>query len=235
MPANQSKNKRPMLKLVIANKLYSSWSLRPWLVMRAVDIPFQEINIPLRTPESKQRVLAVSPSGKVPALITSDQTIWESLAIIEYLAETYPDKPIWPGDRVARAHARAVANEMHGGFQALRQGCPMNLGARFATPDMTDALKANVARIEDIWSEARSKFANGGDYLFGAFSAADAMYAPVATRLDTYQIAVRPETRRYMDTILAQPDFVAWRHAALQEPWTIPDYDAGHTPVETFR
>lgn len=224
-----------MLKLVIANKLYSSWSLRPWLVMRALDIPFQEINIPLRTPESRQRVLAVSPSGKVPALITPDQTIWESLAIIEYLAETYPDKPIWPSNRVARAHARAISNEMHGGFQTLRQGCPMNLGGRYATPVMTDALKANVARIEDIWSEARSKFANGGDYLFGSFSAADAMYAPVATRLDTYQIPVRDETRRYMDVILAHPDFVAWRHAALQETWTIPDYDNGHTLVETFR
>lgn len=224
-----------MLTLVIANKLYSSWSLRPWLVLRAFDIPFKEHIIPLRKPDSRERVLAVSPSGKVPALITADQTIWESLAIIEYLADTHPEKAIWPQDRKARAHARAISNEMHGGFQTIRAACPMNLGATYATPEMTVPLIANVARIEHIWAEARTTYGAGGPYLYGAFSAADAMYAPIATRLDTYQIPVQAETRAYIDTILSHPDFVDWRDAALKETWTIADYDAGHTLVHSFR
>ena len=223
-----------MLKLVIANKLYSSWSLRPWMVMRAFDIPFEEMLIPLRLEDSRARVLAASPSGKVPALITRDQTIWESLAIIEYLAETHPDKAIWPKDRVARAHARAISNEMHGGFPALRQSCPMNIGARYKTPDLTEASKANVDRIEQIWSETRAGF-GGGPFLYGAFTAADAMYAPVATRLDTYQVPVSAETRAYIDVIMAHPAFVDWREAALKEPWSIADYASGHELVESFR
>lgn len=224
-----------MLKLVIANKLYSSWSMRPWLVLRAFAIPFEEIVIPLRQPDSRARVLEYSPSGKVPALIDGDQTIWESLAIIETIAESFPGMAIWPKDRDARAHARAISNEMHGGFQTIRQMCPMNLGARYKAPEMTDQLKANVDRLAAIWSEARQKFGKNGPYLYGGFSAADAMYAPVVTRLDSYSIAVDPETRRYMDTILRHPDVAAWRNAALKEPWTIADYDVGHTLIETFR
>ena len=224
-----------MLKLVIANKLYSSWSMRPWLVLRAFAIPFEEIVIPLRHPDSRARVLEYSPSGKVPALIDGDQTIWESLAIIETIAESFPGMAIWPKDRDARAHARAISNEMHGGFQTIRQMCPMNLGARYKAPEMTDQLKANVDRLAAIWSEARQKFGKNGPYLYGGFSAADAMYAPVVTRLDSYSIAVDPETRRYMDTILRHPDVAAWRNAALKEPWTIADYDVGHTLIETFR
>src|SRR5690242_15028446 len=120
-----------MLKLVIANKLYSSWSLRPWMVLKTFGIPFEEIQIPLRLPDSRSRLLEYSPSGKVPVLIDDDVTVWESLAIIDYLAEAYPELPIWPRDRKARAHARSVSSEMHSGFQALRQACPMHLGARF--------------------------------------------------------------------------------------------------------
>jgi glutathione S-transferase len=224
-----------MLKLVIANKLYSSWSWRPWLVLSAFGIPFEEIQIPLRTPESRGRVLEYSPSGKVPALIDGDITVWESLAIIEYLAEKFPDLAIWPKNGEARAHARAVSHEMHSGFQALRQGCPMHLGVRFATPPLTEALQANIDRVEDIWSEARNRFAGGsGPFLYGAFSAADAMYAPVVTRFDTFQIPVREAARTYMDAVLAHPDVVSWRAAALTEPWTIPDYASGHTVVESF-
>ncbi len=224
-----------MLKLVIANKVYSSWSLRPWMVMTAFDIPFEEIVIPLRLPDSRERVLAQSPSGKVPALITPEQTIWESLAIIEYLAESYPHKRIWPADRVARAHARAIANEMHGGFIPLRQGCPMNIAAHYATPEINEALQRDISRVEEIWAEARQRFANGGPYLFGEFSAADAMYAPVATRLDTYQIPVCDETRAYIDTVLDHPAYRAWREAALREKWSIPDYAAGHTMIKSYR
>lgn len=224
-----------MLKLVIANKLYSSWSMRPWLVLRACGIAFEEVVIPLRTPESKSRLAAYSPSGKVPVLIDGDIAVWESLAIIEYLSEAYPDKLIWPRDRQARAYARAISNEMHGGFMPLRQGCPMNLGGRYKTPELTDALKANVDRIEAIWAEARARFGTGGRYLCGEFSAADAMYAPIVTRLDSYQIPVKSATHAYMNTILAHPGFLAWKSAALVEPWSIEDYAAGHTIVEAFR
>ena len=224
-----------MLKLVIANKLYSSWSLRPWMVLRAAGIPFEEIQIPLRRDDSKARVLEHSPSGKVPALIDGDQVIWESLAIIEYLAESHPGTAIWPENRAARAHARAVSSEMHSGFQALRAGCPMNLGARFKAPEMTDAMSACVSRIEEIWADTLARFGGEGPYLYGAFSAADAMYAPVASRLETYQIPVSAGSRTYMNAIFAHRAFQDWRTAALAEPWTIPDYDAGHTAVETYR
>jgi glutathione S-transferase len=223
-----------MLKLVIGNKLYSSWSLRPWLVLSNFSIPFEEEIIPLRMPDSRGRMLEYSPSGKVPALIDGDVTVWESLAIIERLAETLPDLAIWPSNGHARAHARAISNEMHSGFQALRQACPMHLGARFATPEISEALMANIDRVEDIWSEARNRFGGGQPFLYGAFSAADAMYAPVVTRFESYQIPVRELTRMYMDAVLAHPPFVAWRDAALAEPWSIPDYASGHTLVESF-
>jgi glutathione S-transferase len=224
-----------MLHLVIANKLYSSWSLRPWLVMRAFDIPFEETVIPLKRPETKDAIAKFSPTGKVPVLIDGDVRVWESLAIVEYLAEKFPDHAIWPKDVNARAHARAVSNEMHGGFLALRQACPMNLSKRFQTPAMSDDLKSNIARIEQIWSAARAEFAGSGPFLYGGFSAADAMFAPVVTRLDTYQIQVAADTRAYMDTVLVHPAFLEWKRAALTEPWTIADYETGHTATETFR
>jgi glutathione S-transferase len=223
-----------MLKLVIGNKLYSSWSLRPWLLMSAFSIPFEEEIIPLRLPDSRGRMLEYSPSGKVPTLVDGDITVWESLAIIEYLAEAFPDLAIWPRSTAARAHARSISNEMHAGFQAVRQTCPMHLGARFATPPITDGLQASIDRVEDIWSEARNRFGGGQPFLYGAFSAADAMYAPVVTRFESYQIPVRESTRVYMDAILSHPAFVAWRQAALAEPWSIPEYSAGHTLVESY-
>ncbi len=204
------------------------------MVLSAFGVPFEEIIIPLRTPESRGRVLEYSPSGKVPVLIDGEVAVWESLAIIEYLADALPDLAIWPRDAGARAHARSVSHEMHSGFQALRAGCPMHLGARFATPHITEALRASVDRVEDIWSEARNRFGGGKPFLYGAFSAADAMYVPVVTRFDSYQIPVRESTRAYMDAVLAHPAFVAWREAALAEPWSIPDYATGHTLVESF-
>lgn len=228
-----------MLRLVIANKVYSSWSMRPWMVMRAFDIRFEETVIPLKRPETENAIAKVSPSGKLPVLIDGDLAIWESLAIIEYLAENEVDKQIWPRNREARAHARAISNEMHGGFLALRQACPMNLAKRFNTPELSDDLKANVARIETIWRDTRARFGtrthDSGPYLFGPFTAADAMFAPVVTRLDTYQIPVAADTRTYMDTVLAHPAFLDWKSAALAEPWTIDDYETGHTATETFR
>lgn len=224
-----------MLRLVIANKLYSSWSLRPWLVMRAFGIPFEETVIPLRTADSKRLIGEYSPSGKVPVLIDSDVRIWESLAIVEYIAEKFPEMAIWPNDGAARAHARSISNEMHGGFLPLRQAYPMNLAKKFSTQPMSDELRANITRIEQLWRETGSEFGIDGDFLFGPFCAADAMFAPVVTRLDTYQIPVAADTRVYMDAVLAHPAFLEWKQAALAEPWTIADYETGHTATETLR
>ena len=224
------------MHLIIANKLYSSWSIRPWLVMREIGLEFEETVIPLRQPDSAERIRAFSPSGKVPVLIDGDVKVWESLAIISYLADKYPDKPVWPDGMTARAHAKSIAMEMHGGFMPLRMACPMNLGKRFAAPPMTDDLKASIARIEEIWRDTRARFGATGPYLFGArFTAADAMFAPVATRLDSYSIPVAPETRSYIDAIYAHPSFVAWRNAAFQEPWTIAAYEEGLTEIEDIR
>ncbi len=222
------------MHLTIANKLYSSWSARPWLVMKAFDIPFEETVIPLYQVDSKARILEVSPTGKVPCLTDGDVKVWESLAIIEYLAETFPEKPIWPRDPKARAHARAAASEMHAGFQALRSSCPMNLGKRFARKDRGPEVAVDVARVSAVWKEARRAYGSDGPYLYGHFSAADAMFAPVVTRLDTYQFDLDGDTRAYMDSVLSHPAFVAWRQAALQEPWHLPHYEEGETPVEIF-
>jgi glutathione S-transferase len=222
------------MHLYVANKLYSSWSLRPWLLMTALDIPFEETVIPMYFPDSKARMLDVSPTGKMPCLVNGEVRIWESLAIMEYLHESMPGKGVWPADSKARAHARAAANEMHAGFQALRNACPMNLGKRFAARDLGSDVADNVRRLEGLWSEARVRFGSGGPYLYGAFSATDAMFAPVVTRLDTYQVPVSSETRRYMDAILAHAAFVKWRTEALAEPWTIDHYEEGWAAVETF-
>lgn len=223
------------MHLVIANKLYSSWSMRPWLVMTAFAIPFEETVIPLRVGGSAERIRSYSPSGKVPVLIDGEAVVWESVAIIEHLAERYPDRAIWPKDPVARAHARSIASEMHAGFQALRQACPMNLGKRFKTPELSAEVAAAIARIEELWQTAHGRFAGRGPFLFGAFCAADAMYAPVATRFDTYRIPVSAASHAYMEALLSHPAVCAWREAALDEPWTIADYETGFEPVETLR
>ncbi|MGD9671251.1 MAG: glutathione S-transferase family protein [Hyphomicrobiaceae bacterium] len=224
------------MHLIIANKLYSSWSMRPWLVMRAIGLDFKETVIPLRQPDTAERIRAYSPSGKVPVLIDGDVKVWESLAIISYLADKYPDRPVWPDGNVARAHAKSIAMEMHGGFQPLRQACPMNLAKRFAAPAMSDDLAVSIARVEEIWRETRVRFGASGPYLFGArFTAADAMFAPVATRLDSYSIPVAPETRAYIDAIYANPYFAEWRAAAFKEPWTIPAYEAGLTMIDDLK
>lgn len=223
------------MHLLIANKLYSSWSLRPWLLMTALGIPFDEMVVPLYMPDSKARILDVSPNGKVPCLTDGDIKVWESLAVVEYLAERFPDKGVWPKDRAARADARAVSSEMHAGFQALRSACPMNLGKRFEPrDDLGSDVADNLRRFEGLVSDARRRFGKGGDFLYGAFCAADAMYAPLATRLDTYQLRLAPQTRAYVDAILKHPAFVAWRTAALQEPWGVPRYETGWTAAETF-
>ncbi|HZH51762.1 MAG TPA: glutathione S-transferase family protein [Microvirga sp.] len=223
-----------MPTLVIANKLYSSWSLRPWLLMKQLGIDFDEILIPLDQPDTKARILEHSPAGKVPILIDGDVTVWESIAIMEYVGEAY-GTPVWPADRKARAMARAVAAEMHAGFQALRSACPMNLGKKYGPKDRGAAVARDVARFGEIVRQARGHFGVDGPFLFGAFSAADAMYAPLVTRLDTYSIIVDGTTQSYIDAILALPAFQEWRSAALKEPWVVQDDEVTEDPIAIYR
>jgi len=215
------------LKLVIGNKNYSSWSMRPWLAMRAAGIPFEEIFIPLYTDDKadKDRILGFSRAGKVPALIDGDITVWDSLSIIEYLAERFPDAKLWPQDRAARAHARSISAEMHSGFLPLRNECGMNLHRPVGAVTLSADAQANVARVQEIWTECRDRHGKSGPYLFGAFTAADAMYAPVVHRFRTYAIKVSPQAQAYMDTMMAQPAFAEWTKAGLAETLVIEKFE----------
>src|SRR5437762_3245667 len=171
------------LTLVIGNKNYSSWSMRPWLMLKAAGLPFEEVSIPLYTgPADKQRILDYSPAGKVPILIDGNVTAWDSLAIIEYLADRFPDAPIWPTDRAMRTHARSVSAEMHSSFMALRNECSMNIHRAVRGKALSDDARANVARVVEIWAECRERHGDDGPFLFGRFSGADAMFAPVVHR-----------------------------------------------------
>ncbi len=215
-----------MLTLILGNKAYSSWSFRPWILLAHFKIPFHDIVIPLDVPDTTARILKYSPTAKVPTLIDGKITIWESLAIMEYVAETHSDKAIWPKTKAARAHARALASEMHAGFQALRQACPMNMRRPVRAIELSDAVKKDVARIEAAWAEARKAFGKAGPFLYGRFSAADAMFAPVVNRLHTYGVPVKPATRAYMEAMMALPAWKAWVHDAEQEAWRIEKYEA---------
>jgi glutathione S-transferase len=209
------------LRLIIGNKNYSSWSMRPWIAMKVANIPFEETVISLNAPEFKKAVGSVSGTGKVPVLIDGDYRIWESLAILEYLAEKFPGANLWPGEAQARAHARVVATEMHAGFQALRKNCPMNFWLPVKPRPQPSDVMDNVRRIEALWSDCRKRFGQGGPFLFGAFSAADAMYAPVVSRLHSYGVDVDKLSRGYMDAIMALPAWNEWRTAALKETWIL--------------
>lgn len=212
------------LKLVIGNKNYSSWSMRPWLALRANDISFEETLIPLyRGTADKQRILDVSPAGKVPILVDGDVTVWDSLAIIEYLAEKFPEKKLWPADRAARARARAISAEMHSGFAALRNECGMNLHRPVGAVALSEEARDNVARVQGIWSDCLAR--HGGPFLFGAFGGADAMYAPVVHRFRTYAIDATPAARRYMDTMQALPAFQEWTRDGLAETIVIEKFE----------
>lgn len=217
--------------LVLANKNYSSWSLRPWLAMRTAGIDFDEIVIPLRLPTSKAAILAHSPAGLVPILKHGERTIWESIAILEYLAELVPAAKLWPEDAGARAHARSVSAEMHAGFRELRINMPMNIRASKAGQGMTPEVGVDIARICEIWRDCRHRYGAGGPFLFGAFSNADAMYAPVVTRFATYGVYLDEESQAYCETILAMPAMGEWYAAAKAEPWYIPDYEPWSEPA----
>jgi glutathione S-transferase len=212
------------LHLVIGNKNYSSWSFRPWIAMTVAGIPFEETVVSLDDPDFKARVGQHSGTGKVPVLIDGEVRIWESLAILEYVAETHPEAELWPAGRAERAHARAVATEMHAGFAALRRALPMNMARPPAARPLGDEVRRDVVRIEAIWRTCRARFgeAAGGPFLFGRFGAADAMYAPVVSRFHTYAVEVGPDARRYMDAMMALPAWQAWTAAALREPWVLP-------------
>lgn len=227
------------MKLLIGNKCYSSWSLRPWLLLKAKGIAFEEQLVLLDEPGFKETVFAAAPcsGGTLPLLIDGDVAVWETLAIAEYLHDRFPEAGIWPADPAMRAQARAVSSEMHAGFQGLRSACPMNLGKRYAARDRGKRVARNVARITAIWRQARERFGAqaGGPFLYGEFSAADAMFAPVVTRLDTYAIAVDAVSQAYMEAVLALPVYREWLDGALAEPWIVAQDEVDEPAVTDLR
>jgi glutathione S-transferase len=214
------------LTLVLANKGYSSWSMRPWMVLKHFEIPFQEIVIPMNRPETRAEMLRHAPSGKCPSLHDGSISVWDSLAIIEYLAETYAAFPIWPRGTEARAHARSLSAEMHSGFTALRSECPMNIRRPRRAIEVSEEARADVTRIDGAFGEARARFGGAGAFLFGDFSAADAMFAPVVNRFDTYDLPVSEATRAYMAAMKALPAWQEWERGAFAEPWRMAHYEA---------
>ena len=223
------------LQLIIGNKNYSSWSFRPWLAMKVAAIAFEETVISLDAPDFKARVGAVSGTGKVPVLIDGDTKVWESLAILEYLAEKFPGAGLWPAQADARAHARAIASEMHAGFMPLRRALPMNIWRPVEARSLDEGAVANVARIDAMWRECRARFGAGGPFLFGRFGAADAMYAPVVWRFHTYAVEVSATARGYMSAMMALPAWIEWREAALREPWVLAEDEVDWPQVKRHK
>jgi glutathione S-transferase len=211
--------------LIVGNKNYSSWSLRPFMAMRMADIPFEDKVIPfgqpIGNPKFTRAIRRYSKAGLVPILLHNGITIWDTLAIMEYLAETWPDHNLWPKTKAARALARSACAEMHSGFRALRSACPMNLRRPVKPVPTNAAILSDVARIEALWRQCRKTHGKGGPFLFGKFGIADAMFAPVVTRLDTFAFKVAEDTQHYMNAVLATPAFHEWKAAALQEKWIV--------------
>ena len=213
------------MKLIIGNKNYSSWSFRPWIAMKVAGIAFEEEVISLDAKDFKARVTKVSGTGKVPALADGAAQVWESLAILEYLADKFPTAGLWPSDAAARAHARSIATEMHGGFPALREECGMNFWRPPGKRTLSAGAQANIARVQEIWSGARVTYGTGGPFLFGKFTAADAMYAPIVQRFATYEIDVSTPVKAYMQATMMLPAWQEWRRAALRESRVIPAFE----------
>jgi len=211
------------LVLVVGNKNYSSWSLRPWLAMKVLGLEFEERRVSLYVPGAKEMLLGHSPAGKVPILIDGERKVWDSLAILEYLAESYPS--LWPAPPAARALARSISAEMHSGFAALRQHMSMNIRKRHPGKGRTPESLADVARIVGMWSDCRARFGAAGPFLFGAFSAADAMYAPVVLRFRTYAVELPAPCRAYADAVLALPALGEWIDAAGRETESLPQFE----------
>jgi glutathione S-transferase len=213
------------LQLVIGNKNYSSWSLRPWIVLKQASIPFEEPRIPIRTPKSLSEIQKFSAAGRVPVLIDDGIKVWESLAICEYIAERFPEKKLWPSDVEARAFARSISNEMHAGFQDLRKNMPMNCRKSFPGKGLTAEVQADIDRITIIWKESRTRYGKTGDFLLGHFTIADAMYAPVVFRFRTYKVKVDSISEKYMETMLSLPAMAEWLEAAQKEKEVIEDME----------
>jgi glutathione S-transferase len=216
----------PSLVLVIGNKAYSSWSMRPWLLMRHAGIAFNEVRLSLYAKDARQNILLHSPTGKVPVLKDGALTIWDSLAICEYLAEKYPRLQLWPADAAARAHARAISAEMHSGFTNLRTQMPMNVRREIPGREKTPEVAAEIARIGTIWNECLQQSGSLGPFLFGSFSIADAMYAPVVSRLRTYRVALDGLAAQYAAAIHALPAMQEWIAGARAETEVNPQYEA---------
>ena len=211
------------LHLYLGNKNYSSWSLRAWLVMKQSGAPFRETVIPLQQDDSRDALCAHSPSCRVPALEHGDTVIWESLAIAEYLAERFPGARLWPERSQARAIARAVSNEMHAGFAALRTHMPMDVRGRYSAGRRVrePGVSEDIDRIVRLWADCRARFGEGGDFLFGAFTIADAMYAPVVSRFITYAVELDQSAASYRDAVWRHPAMKEWAAAAQAEPWVL--------------
>ncbi|WP_454289112.1 glutathione S-transferase family protein [Rhizobium arsenicireducens] len=210
--------------LYIGNKNYSSWSFRPWMALSGCGIPFEERLIPFDFDAGNPKFKDISPTGRVPVLHHGSLRVWESLSIIEYAAELFPDAGLWPTDSGDRAMARSVSMEMLSGFRALRGACPMNMRREVREIDLPEGVDEEVARIETIWRDMRRR--SGGPFLFGAFSAADAMYAPVVNRFRVYDLVKQAETLDYMQAMEDHPAWIAWRDAALAETWIVQEDEA---------
>ena len=215
--------RRAELILVIGNKNYSSWSMRPWVTLTAFDIPFRELRICLDQPDTAARIAEHSPAGRVPILIDGDLTIWDSLAICEYLADQFPEKNLWPSNRQARALARSVCAEMHCSFAALRKSMSMDIRARHPGAGRTAESQADIGRISEIWEECLVKY-GAHQFLFGDFSIADAYFAPVVMRFQTYGVFLAPALQAYMERVIAHPAVSRWINEALAEIEILPDH-----------
>ncbi|HUF22274.1 MAG TPA: glutathione S-transferase family protein [Burkholderiales bacterium] len=213
------------LTLVIGNKAYSSWSLRPWILMTHCGIAFDEVRIPLHAADSNARIRSYSPAGRVPVLIDGAVTVWDTAAIFEYLAEQYPDRTLWPRDRQVRAQARSISAEMHSGFAALRSHMPMNVRHSLPGRGRTPEVLKEIERVVSIWTDCRTRHAAAGPFLCGNFSIADAMFAPVVTRFQTYQVELDGPAREYADSMLALPAMQRWYREALIEAEMIAEYE----------
>jgi glutathione S-transferase len=213
------------ITLVLGNKAYSSWSLRPWIALKQAGIAFDEIMVPIGVDDAGDEIRKHSPAGKVPILKDGDLTVWDSLAIIEYAAERFPDAGIWPEDRQARALARSISAEMHSGFVPLRNLCNMNTRKHYPGFALTPDVEANVARIDQIWTETRAAHGKSGPFLFGTWTGADAMYAPVVSRFKTYDVTVSGPARAYMEAVLALPAMREWYAAGAAETTVIAKYE----------
>jgi glutathione S-transferase len=220
-----NKARQPGLTLVIGNKNISSWSMRPWVAAVAFNIPFTEVRLLLDQPDTAAKIASYSQAGRVPVLLAGEMTIWDSLAICEYLAEQFPDKHLWPQDVAARAMARSITAEMHSGFAALRNDMSMNIQARLPGRGRTPGAQADIGRICEIWEECLARFGHH-EYLFGDFSIADAFYAPVVTRFKTYGVALAPALQAYCDRVLAHPAVARWVREAMLETEPTPLHDA---------